>query len=115
MSLKKVQRGTLYSTDGKTYLVKPLDSKKFQLSEMQDAIGGLIENVVPLNKRTKLWANEEGFLLRLPPNPHSVTVANLNVHAVPFLAGDLLSTYQVPVGEENDNARQTIEEIKHVG
>ncbi len=60
--------------------VRPIDGKKFGLEELQEAVGGAVEMLVPAKRGVTVWANEEGLLLRLQPNPHTSTVANMRVY-----------------------------------
>jgi hypothetical protein len=112
--MKKPQRGTLYLTDGRVILLKPKDEKEFTLEELQKAVGGLIETVKPLDNGVKLWANEEGFILNLPRNPHSQSLVNLHWHGLPYLVGNLISTYRVtPESTLGDgDSRMTVESLE---
>ena len=111
--MTKPQRGTVYLVDGRAVLVKPEDGKEFSLSELQTAVGGYIESVIPLNKRTKLWVNEEGLLQDVVfLNPHTQEIVDLSRYPSRFfLVGNALSTYRVNKGEEHDEGRCLIKEI----
>ena len=119
--MKKLQRGTLYKTDGQAILVKPKNGKEFTLEELQTAVGGYIESVVPINKRTKLYVNEEGLIHNLPCNGHTQAILNMDVYnrnAAFFgeplnstvLRGNAISTYRVNPGEECDLGREYVED-----
>ncbi len=109
MASKKPERGTLYRTDGQVILLKPEDGKNFTLSELQSAVGGYIEPVIPLNKQSKLYVNEEGILNHLPLNGHFRTIVDVSKYYKNFyIVGDAISTYRVNPGEENDEGRMLV-------
>jgi hypothetical protein len=79
--MAKVQRGTIYKTDGNIVKVQPVNGKKFDYKELQLAVGGYIESLIPGIKGCRqMFANEEGLIHRLPPNPHTDDVVNLKVY-----------------------------------
>lgn len=113
----RVERGTLYLTDGQVFLVKPEDGKKFSLTELQKAVGGYIEAAVPANKKSKLWVNEEGLIMNLSPNPHTQTVTDWKAYSTsPMygprfrIAGNMLSVYRVN-SDESDAWKFTLREV----
>jgi hypothetical protein len=117
MAIKKLQRGTIYKTDGQVILVLPKDGKKFSLQELQTAVGGYIQMVQPLDKRSQLYVNEEGLLENLPPNGHTRAITNMDYYGdndmYPggiVLRGNVISTYRVNPGEENDIGRMYVDE-----
>lgn len=108
--MKQKQRGSLYLTDSRVILLKPMTDIKFELEELQLAVGGYIEIVRPLGKRMKVYVNEEGLIgpdAPLARNPHSESVVDLNYYGVPFIVGNMISTYFVPE-DESDLGRVTI-------
>jgi hypothetical protein len=113
---KKLQRGTIYKTDGQAILVKPKNGKEFSLEELQLAVGGYIEGVRPLDKRSNLYVNEEGLLKNLPPNGHTQAIVDMKAYdnfMYPggiVLRGNAISTYRVVPGEEGDLGRMLVEE-----
>lgn len=110
---KKLQRGTIYRTDGEAVLVKPIDGKEFTTKELQDAVNGWIEMVVPINKRSNLFVNEEGLIHNLPPNGHTESIMDLSRYpAGTVIRGNAISTYRVNPGEENDLGRMLVSEAK---
>lgn len=79
----KVQVGYLYKTDGTTEKIFPENGKKFELSELQRAVGGYIERLIPGIKNCRqMFCNEDGEALSLPPNPHTWDVVNQNIYRV---------------------------------
>ena len=69
VKVKKIQVGTLYLVDGRTVEVKPVNGKKFELSELQAAVVGYIEGYPTTRaRRGKLWVNEDGLPTNLPRN-----------------------------------------------
>jgi hypothetical protein len=80
-AVKKVQRGYIFKTDGRTIKVQPENGKKFDFKELQKAVGGYIESLVPGIRNCKqLYANEDGVSLGLAPNPHTQNVVNMRVY-----------------------------------
>jgi hypothetical protein len=71
-------------------------------------------------KVTQVWANEEGLLLGLPRNPHTPTVANMEIYRLNGygaswrISGDVLVHYLVPANEVHhmDAERVTIHKAK---
>ena len=117
----KNQRGTLYRTDGQAILVKPINGKQFSLAELQDAVGGYIEMVRSLDKRTNLYVNEEGgeFLKNLPPNGHTEAIVDMKAYEYGpnenfVIRGNAIATYRVNRDEENDLGRMLISEAKEI-
>jgi hypothetical protein len=60
--------GLKITADGKAVEVLPGDGKKFSLEEMQKLVGGYIERVGTIGRKT-VYADEEGLLKGLPLNP----------------------------------------------
>lgn len=56
-----------YKTDGSTEVIKR--NKLLSLEEMQELVGGYIEQLA-LKNGNVIMVNEEGFLKALPNNPH---------------------------------------------
>lgn len=113
MSSKKKQRGTLYLPDGTVKLLIPKNGKQFTLREMQQAVGGYVEAVVPINKSTNLFANELGAYQDHPANVHTEDILDLSLYPKgTFLRGRVLSTYRVTAKEEEeqDKWRVTVDE-----
>lgn len=113
--MKKLQRGSLYLTNGQVILVKPEDGKEFTLKELQTAVGGYIEPVIPLDKRSKLFVNEEGLIHNLPKNGHTQAIVNMKPYEFGpnkgfTIRGNAVSTYRVTPGEEGDLGRMLIKE-----
>lgn len=113
--VKKLQRGAIYKADGQLILVKPENGKAFTLKELQTAVGGYIQAVRPLDKRSNLYVDEEGLLKNLPPNKHTKTIVDTKHYGDNFmypggitLWGDAISTYRVDPGEESDLERMLI-------
>jgi len=98
--------------------VQPVDGKKFDYRELQKAVGGLIESIIPNKGRVNLdtgrvevtatgpkcsqvWANEEGLLLGLSPNPFTPVFANMEVYRCNGygpgwrVAGNAIAVYSV--------------------
>ena len=79
---RKVERGYLYlaSATGLPVEVKPVDGKKFTLKELQHAVGGFIENMVPSERFAHVYVNEEGVLKNLPLNKCTWEFADKHVY-----------------------------------
>jgi hypothetical protein len=76
-----MQIGTIYKTDGSTEVIRPAKGGKFSLDEMQAAVGGYIESLVPGIKGCRqMYCNEDGIAKNLPPNPHTWSVVNAKVY-----------------------------------
>ena len=84
VSSKKVERGWLYKTDGTVVTVCPGDGKAFTHYEWAILLGGPAESLIPAQHTgvCQLYANEEGRLRDLPPNPHTRAVCNMAVYAL---------------------------------
>lgn len=109
--IKKLQRGTIYKPDGQAILVLPKNGKEFDLKELQTAVGGYIERVIPLDKRSNLYVNEEGKIHGLPPNGHTEAILDTSRYpAGEVLVGNVISTYRVLPGQENDIGRMYVDE-----
>lgn len=79
--MTKVQRGYIYKTDGTVVKVRPINGKKFDYTELQEAVGGLISSLESSIKNCRqMYANDEGILLGLPPNPHTQKVCNMKIY-----------------------------------
>lgn len=142
MTTKKVQRGLLYRTDGKVLFLTPVDGKKFSYDELRDAVGGLIEGIIPTKnavaygigvpvagakpgkdagKVTQVWANEEGLIDGLPLNPHTPAVADMDVYKLNGypdcwrISGDVILIHNIPVDRleaSTEDSRMTVKEAK---
>ena len=77
-STNKVHRGKIWFTDGSIVSVQPENGKKFGYREMQRAVGGLMESLIPGKQLgvSQLYCNEEGLLESLPDNPATWNVVN---------------------------------------
>ena len=145
MTTKKVQRGLLYRADGRVFLLKPENGKKFESPELSEAVGGLIEGIRqtkskvdlttghiqstpgstdnPVANVTQVWANEEGLLESLPPNPFTPIFANMEIYRLNNypsywrVSGDVIAIYNVPVDRigETESERVTVKQAKETG
>lgn len=73
------QIGRVICADGTERTIHPGQGGKFSLSELQAAVGGLIE-IVPMkrgNGHATMYVNEEGKLLHLPPNARATELTDL--------------------------------------
>jgi Domain of unknown function (DUF3846) len=79
---RKTEVGTLYfaGPKGPDARVRPADGRKFQLDELQEAVGGFFELLVPAERYTVVYANEEDAIKGLPPNSHTVEACNMEVY-----------------------------------
>lgn len=59
--------GIQITVDGKSTVVTPKDGKKFSLEELQGFVGGYIERVGNVGRKT-MYADEDGRPKGLPPN-----------------------------------------------
>jgi hypothetical protein len=62
-AVKKVERGVIYfagALNGKS--VRPEDGKKFSMKEIQLAVGGYFECLVPAERGWTVYCDEEGGL-----------------------------------------------------
>jgi hypothetical protein len=84
MANKKVERGTLYLSGARDRLeVRPADGKKFTPEELQAAVGGFFELLVPATKGATVYANEDGALLPgFLPNRHTWEFCKKSVYAL---------------------------------
>lgn len=57
----------IIKSDGTEIIVNPSNGSDFDLSELQEIVGGYIEPI-HLNEKEFMIVNEEGFLKRLPFN-----------------------------------------------
>jgi len=81
--MAKVHRGYIFKTDGTIVKVRPANGKKFDYKELNLAVGGYIESLVSGIKNCRqMYANEEGMLKNLPPNPHTQNICNMKVYAM---------------------------------
>ena len=82
MATKKVQTATIYMAGpgGKVVQVRPANGKKFELSELQAAVGGYVEHMIAAVRHTTVYVNEEGALKPLPGNTHTWTFADRRVY-----------------------------------
>jgi len=64
----------IFFADGRSKPVSPANGSDFKLRELQKVVGGLIE-VVYLPNNKIMVANEEGLLMRLPPNRSATRLA----------------------------------------
>jgi len=116
--MKKVERGTLYFPGelGLAVKVIPENGKKFTYKEQSAAVDGLIESVIPAVRGRQVWANEEGLVLGLRENYHTLEVANMKVYALNGcskdwkLAGRILETFLVE-SPADDADRKTISQV----
>lgn len=117
MSKKKKQRGTLYSTDSRVVLLKPLNGNKFEPEELRQAVGGYPAKVVSTNRRNTVYVNEEGLFQTSPllaKNPHSQAVVDVQRYKLGFFVGNILSTYRITDQEESEDVgRVTVSEALH--
>jgi hypothetical protein len=86
---KKVERGVVYfagSINGRNALsqrVRPADGKKFTMKEIQAAVGGYFECLVPAERGWTVYCDEEGGLKpHYQPNGHTWTFAKREVYAL---------------------------------
>lgn len=84
MKPKKIQYAVVYATDGSTREITPKNGRRFEYEELRAAIGGgFLESVLPADKRCRqMYADEEGLLKRLPPNPHTPQICDMRVYAL---------------------------------
>jgi hypothetical protein len=83
---KKVERGVIYFADksGLSQRVRPEDGKTFSMKEIQRAVGGYFECLVPAERGWTVYADEEGALphKNYQPNGHTWTFAKREVYAL---------------------------------
>ena len=107
---KKVERGVIWFPTGGVVGVRPADGAKFSLEELQTAVGGYIEMMVPATRGHRVYVNEEGAIKRLPPNPRTWEFADervyvglnvgLNGYAQNWMvAGNALEVFKLDVEE----------------
>ena len=79
--MKRVEQGTLYLGGPLEFVtVIPADGRKFTLKELQHAVGGFVETMIPAQRHTTVYVNEEGALKRLLLNRHTWTFAKKAVY-----------------------------------
>lgn len=62
--------------DGTKVERTPANGKRFTLAEMQAAIGGGYIRLVAISKGTYMGLDEDGYMKRLPFNPHASALFN---------------------------------------
>jgi hypothetical protein len=80
MATKKVERGAIWFPTSEVVAVRPADGVKFSLEELQTAVGGYIEMIVPVTRGHRVYVNEEGAIKRLPLNPRTWEFADERVY-----------------------------------
>jgi hypothetical protein len=105
MKSSKVERGTLYiAATNEAVTVAPLDGKKFMYAEVHDAVGGLVQTMVPARKGDTVYVNEEGRLTGLPLNKRTWEFADKTTYLVHncflyppdwLVSGNALRVYRV--------------------
>lgn len=75
---------TILKTDGKRTEVSPKNGKKFTLEELQEIVGGYIEQLMLPTGRS-LIVNEDGRLYHLPVNMQAT-----HLYGYEILVGDVL-------------------------
>lgn len=81
--------GRLIRANGKEEEKHPFNRKYYNLSELQDFVGGYIE-LVHLNKDRVLVVNEEGWQLGLPYNRKASALATRSLRRNIFIMGAAL-------------------------
>jgi hypothetical protein len=79
----KIQHGLLFTTDGRKHEVRPANGKRFELPELQMALGGYAQCLVPspsIQHCRQMYCNEDGWQLKLPPNHSTTDVVNSAVY-----------------------------------
>ena len=77
---KKVERGVIWFPTGEVVAVRPADGAKFSLEELQTAVGGYIETMIPATRGHRVYVNEEGAIKRLLLNPRTWEFADERVY-----------------------------------
>ena len=80
MTVKKVERGVIWFPTGGVLAVRPADGVKFSSEELQTAVGGYIETMIPATRGHRVYVNEEGAVKRLPLNPRTWEFADRRVY-----------------------------------
>ena len=106
MTVKKVERGVIWFPTGGVLAVRPADGVKFSSEELQTAVGGYIETMIPATRGHRVYVNEEGAVKRLPLNPRTWEFADrrvyvdLNGYAQTWLvAGNAIEVFRLDVEE----------------
>lgn len=77
----KTQVGTIYKTDGSVEKIYPKKGRKIDYDQLSSAVGGYIESLIPGIKGCRqMFCNEDGLLLKLPPNPHTWNLVKASVY-----------------------------------
>ena len=79
---------TIIKTDGTRFNIEPKNKTDFQLSELQEIVGGYID-ILPLSKSQCMVVNEEGKVHGLPYNPLATTCAYI-AGIKDIIVGDVL-------------------------
>ena len=67
-------KAQLYKTDGTITNIKPVKGKTFELKELQEYVGGIID-IQPLPRFKKVMVlNDEGKLIGLPKNDNATDI-----------------------------------------
>ncbi len=66
---------TLYKTTGEKVYITPKNKKKFTLRELQNYVGGFVEQI-PIGMGHVLYVNEDGRLLELQHNRKASELAS---------------------------------------
>ena len=80
MATKKVERGVIWFPTGGVVGVRPANGVKFSPEELQTAVGGYIETMIPATRGHRVYVKEEGAIKRLPLNPRTWEFADRRVY-----------------------------------
>jgi hypothetical protein len=116
---KKVERGGLFLQGrGGDVEVRPANGKKFTMEEIQAAVGGYFELIVPAMRHRVVYANESGAVAPgFEENRHTPRFANMTVYALNGygpswrVRGDVLEVRKVDADEPVPAGIPTLEQL----
>ena len=87
--MEKQTRAEILKADGTRTAVEPRNGKTFELVQLQEIVGGLIE-IIHLQDGRLMILNEEGKLKRLALNRIATALARGTILAYDHICGDVL-------------------------
>lgn len=80
----------IYKANGEVLDIEPKNGTDFQLEELQEIVGGLIDCKMTNDGNDLIIFNDEGKLLGLPYNDKATDIYQKRVYEGDFLVGDVL-------------------------
>lgn len=80
----------IYKANGEVLDIEPKNGIDFQLKELQEIVGGLIDYKMTNEGNKLIVFNDEGKLMKLPYNENATKIYQEMVYKGDFLVGDVL-------------------------